>query len=262
MSLNNKEEKKESVVLKITKYFLSTLFPFVRMMVLNRKLTLAEKTVGAEAKDSKGAYVPPYDWFKRQKMRNIIFGFAGTLPLILSLFISYKILTTNDILVRLTSSIKKDVMSFHLGDARRKYVIVGDYLKKHTDTQKEIQSDIHVAIYSLFFGLVASFGMGITLVYFHPIIVETNKLKKYLAQAGYIKLDENPEVLATPIGFLIDITGNTPKEIADSDRIWIPLNIRVNKDWAENPTKRSLVFFKKAYELKSGGEYGFTQIPK
>ena len=69
-------------------------------------------------------------------------------------------------------------------------------------------------------------------------------------------------VLATKIGYLVDITGNTPINIASNDNIWIPLNVRVNKDWAENPQKRSLIFFKIAFELKKGDQYGFTQIPK
>lgn len=257
----NKEEKKPSLFLKVTKYILSILFPFVKMMVLNRKLSLAEKTLGSEVFDRDGRYVPPYDWFKRQKLRNLILGIAGTVPLILSMLISYQVVSSNDILVKMTSSIRKDVFSLRLGDARKKYNLVTEYVTKNPTKGAEIRSDMSIAGYSLLFGLIASFGMGIILVYFHPILVETNKLKKYLVQAGYIKLEDHSEVLATPIGFLIDITGNTPKEIADSDRIWIPLNIRVNKDWSENPHKRSLVFFKRAYELKKGEAYGFTKVP-
>lgn len=254
MNIKNNEEKKDSVLFNILKYVLATLFPFVRMMRLNSQLITAEKTIGSEAKDRAGNYISPYGWFKRQRTRNLIFGFAGTIPFLFSMILSYNILTTNEIFMKGLNASKRELVKFRPLEAKKKFEIANQY-------DPSVGKDMKIAFYTILFGITASFSIGIIIVYFHPVIVETAKLKKYLTQAGYIKAEENPEVLATPIGFLIDIAGNTPREIADSDRIWIPLNIRVNKDWAENPTKRSLVFFKRAYELKRGEEYGFTKIP-
>lgn len=253
--VENKEEKKESIFLKFLMYFLSILFPFVKMLVLNKQLSLAEQTLGLETKDKNGNYISPYDYFYRQRNRNKILSLLSMLPLFVGFLISYQILTTNDIFLKGINSAKREVVKMKFFEAKKKMEIANKI-------DPSVNEDIQFSISVILIGLFVSFISGIVLVYFHPIITETKKLKKYLMQSGYIKIEDNSTVLATKIGFLIDIAGNTPREIADSDRIWIPLNIRVNKDWAEHPQKRSLVFFKRAYELKKGDSYGFNEIPK
>lgn len=254
--VNNQESEKSSFFLKSLLYFLSILFPFVKMISLNRKLSLAEQTLSHFIeKDKKGNYRPPYDWFPRQKKRNLIFGFLSVAPLVFSLIMSYSILSTNQIFIKGYNAAKKEAVKFRIFEAKKKFEIANKI-------DPSVYKDIKIASNLIIIGLSISLIIGFVIVYFHPILTETKVLKKYLLQSGYIKEEDNPEILATPVGFLIDIVGNTPREIADSDRIWIPLNIRVNKDWAENPNKRSLVFFKKAYELKKGDEYGFNKIPK
>lgn len=73
------------------------------------------------------------------------------------------------------------------------------------------------------------------------------------------KNDSSRLVLATPLGFLIDITGNTAKEIKESERIWMALNQRIT-DWAEDPNQRAICFFKKAYNLKTKYNYSYKEL--
>jgi hypothetical protein len=68
--------------------------------------------------------------------------------------------------------------------------------------------------------------------------------------------DENMVAFYTPMGVLVDITGSMPTDIVHNDRIWSSLNIKINKrDWLNDPSKRSLVFFKTDYELKNAYMY-------
>lgn len=253
--MEEKKENKGSVFWKMFFHFLSILFPFFRMYVLNKQLELAEKTLGPEIKDKNGHYISPYDYFKRQQRRNTIISGLSIFPLLIGFALSYQILSTNQIFIKGINAAKKEIVKFRVIEAKNKMIIANKI-------DPSVNVDMLLSFYCISIGFFISFFNGLIIVYFHPIITETNKFKKYLAQSGYIKLEENSTVLATEIGFLMDIAGNTPREIADSDRIWIPLNIRVNKDWAENPEKRSLVFFKRAYELKKGADYGFNKIPK
>lgn len=250
--INNQENNppKPSLLWKITKYLLSTLFPFFKMLWLNKQLKLAERTLIHELYDKEKNYARPYDWFPRQRKKNLILSFVSVLPILFSLLISYKTLSTNPDLMKVYNSTK---VKFY-----KKPKIVYDL--KQVD--KTINEDINLSVNMILISLGFSFISGMIIVYLHPVITETKKLRNQLIQAGLIKKEEQSVVLATPVGFLIDITGNIPAEIAKNDRIWIPLNVLVNKDWAENPEKRSLVFFKKTYELKKGADYGFTQIPK
>jgi hypothetical protein len=90
------------------------------------------------------------------------------------------------------------------------------------------------------------------------IIFETKKFKKILIKEGIIKEEDKTSVLFTPIGAFIDVSGSSPKEIQSNDRIWMAMNIEV-KDFAQNPDKRSELFFKSAFNLKSRYDYVFPK---
>jgi hypothetical protein len=108
-----------------------------------------------------------------------------------------------------------------------------------------------------FFGSLALFGLfvGNFCILNHSMIKNSKLLIKFFKNEGIVNKDNlKPIVLFTPIGVLVDISGSSPKEIALNDRIWLGMNIKI-KDWAEDPEKRSLVFFKTAFSLKSRYDY-------
>ena len=253
-SISSQEEKKPSAIWIGFKTFLSITFPIFKMLSLNRLLKVCERTLG-NIKDKKGKYIDPYGFLPKQRRKNLIMSLVSVTPLLIGVFIGYLAMSTNPILVKGYEAAKREAKQFHLIEAKKKVSIA-------IQIDPTVKTDFYFGVMAALIGLLTSNVMGYIIVYRHPILKETEKLKNHLAKSGYIKLEENPTVLATPIGVLIDITGNTPREIADSDRVWIPLNVKVNKDWAENPDRRSLVFFKFSYELKPGAAYGFTQIPK
>jgi hypothetical protein len=113
-----------------------------------------------------------------------------------------------------------------------------------------------------FFGSFALFGLllGNFIILNHSMIKDSKKLIKFLKNEGIInKENSNPTVLFTQIGVLIDISGSAPKEIASNERIWLGMNIQI-KDWAEDPDKRSLVFFKTAFKLKPKYNYFLSDL--
>lgn len=261
MRPNYNEEKKPSIIWKGIKFIIGTLFPIFKIFSLNHNLTLCEKTLGKELKDKSGDYIPPYDWFSRQKRLNLLWGLGASLPMIIGVALSYVILSSNPIFIKGMNSAKNQIEA--------KKVMKGFGIPQAIEKMKiankidaSVNQDIRISTYMILIGFFSSMVIGSILIYRHPLTQDTTKLRKALEQSGFIRSEENPMVFATEVGFLIDITGSVSREIADSDRIWTSLNVRVNRDVAENPEKRSLVFFKKAYELKKGNEYGFDKIPK
>ena len=93
----------------------------------------------------------------------------------------------------------------------------------------------------------------------NSIISDTNKFKKILKNEGIIRDEKDSgAVLFTPIGAFLDIAGSSAKEIQNNERIWLAMNIEV-KDYAQNPEKRSELFFKSAFNLKSRYDYVFKK---
>lgn len=261
---SNREEKKESIVLKFFLKALETLFPIVHMIQLNSKLTLAEETLGKSTthekiKNKNGkeqlVYRSPYGYFARQRKLNLLASLVSLFPLIFGIVFSYFVLSSNLYFMKGLNAFKRDMSKFKVSEAIKKFDIANQI-------DPSVYKDMKLALYTTLGGLVLSSLSGAVLIYMHPIISDTNKFKEGLEKAGFIKKDEGQDLLATRIGFLMDISGHVPREIADSDRIWIPLNIRINKDWSEHPKKRSLVFFKQSFELKGGNDYGFNQVPE
>lgn len=245
--VNPAEEKKPSIFWKAFKTILTLLFPVFKILYLNHLLKLAENTLGKEVKE------PPYDWLRRQRMRNLLWGLGGSLPFLFSIFFSYQVLVSNEYVVRGYNAVEKEVKALKPKEAYKKYNIAMQL--------PSVKEDIAAAGYSILFGFFSSLMIGSILVYRHPLTKNTALLRAQLEKARIIREEDNHIVLATEVGFLIDITGSISREVADADRIWTSLNVRVNRDVAEHPEKRSLVFFKKAFELKSGGAYGFTKPP-
>jgi hypothetical protein len=109
------------------------------------------------------------------------------------------------------------------------------------------------------FSVIGGILLANILIYIgHRLVYETKKFKKILIKEGTIKEEDNSVVLFTPIGAFLDISGSSLKEIQSNQRIWLAMNIEV-KEFSENPTKLSEVFFKSAFKLKSGYNYGIIK---
>lgn len=91
----------------------------------------------------------------------------------------------------------------------------------------------------------------------NSIVSDTSKFRKILKKEGILS-DDSGEVLFTPVGAFLDISGSSAKEIQNNDRIWLAMNIEI-KDYAQNPEKRSELFFKSAFNLKSRYDYVFKK---
>jgi len=262
MDNRSNEEKKESILWKVFVEFLKTLFPIFKILSINSKLKLAEETLGESTTKEKikvngrevKIYKTPYDFLNRQRKRNIASAVLASFPMIFGIVFSYMILSSNLYFMKGFGAFKRDMGKFKVIEAVKKFDIANQI-------DSSVFKDMKLSVYMFLGGIGTSALLGFIVVWQNPIVQDTKKFKEGLIKSGFIKETDNPELLATPIGFLMDISGHVPREIADSDRIWIPLNIRINKDWSENPKKRSLVFFKKAYELKGGNDYGFDKIP-
>jgi hypothetical protein len=119
-------------------------------------------------------------------------------------------------------------------------------------SEKKFDLEIKLTLYLTLSGLLVSNY----LVYSYDLIYETKRLIVLLKNEGIVDRDsKNPFVLFTPVGVLMDVSGSAPKEIVANERIWIAMNVKLKNDWAEDPERRSLVFFKTAFDLKNVYKY-------
>jgi hypothetical protein len=84
------------------------------------------------------------------------------------------------------------------------------------------------------------------------ILVQTKKLHKTLKENGFGRDGKIPMAVYLPIGIVIDVSGHDPKELVHNKSIWYALNIQVDeKEWIEDPNRRSIVLFKRSFSLAS-----------
>lgn len=220
--------------LKIIVFLFKVFFPAYILIQMNFALNKASKF-----------YKNP--WFGRQIRRNFIVILILSSLFLLPLIIGSKAIQGNkEFNKRLTvakESLSKDIKRFI---PNLKYAL---------------SEDIFLAEIKIFGGLTL-FGMlfGNFIIFFaHDLIINSRKFAKILKNEGVINRENShPLAVWTPIGVLVEISGSAPKEISLNERIWLAMNMEV-KDWAENPDKRSLVFFKTSFKLQSRYDY---QLPK
>lgn len=237
-SLTSADQKRKNgfvTVFKIVKIGLKLLFPSYVLVQMNRNMGRAYRFY-------------KNDWFPQQIKRNwlitIILSSLFLSPIGLGLM-----------------AIKGNKEFQNRFDSARKGMKIWE-ISKNTQhfsyAFKEKKLDFEVK----FFGSFALFGLllGNFIVLNHSLVKDSKKLIKFCKNEGIINKDNaNPTVLYTPIGVLMDISGSAPKEIASNERIWLAMNIQI-KDWAEDPDKRSLVFFKKTFKLKSRYDYFLSEM--
>lgn len=245
------EKDKESIFSKISKLIKLTLllvFPSVRILSFNKMLKRCNKI----AKDP---------WFNKQIRRDYIIAILLLVPIVMN-FSRIGNIYSNDVnfqsridtVSKMDSVIDRVPAYYHT-------VVLTD-----KDTAEQVSQKIQTQIRLTAILLILSIAFGIQIIlaflisHYHPISLKTEKLEKLLLANGVIRKEDlaTTIVFATPIGFLITITGSSAKEVAYMDRIWAGLNLRI-KDWIEDEDERSLVFFRKAFELQNS--YMYNNFP-
>lgn len=237
------EKQKRSIFKKIFSligYIFIFLFPSVKLISLNKFL-------------NKGYKIEKDKWFLKQKQRNLVLSIIFLIPLFLTFYKSYNIIE-NDTNI----SSRMDLLDKKSNGFIDKITSYDDLIViKQSDSLILKEAKFESQARFLASGIVLSFGLlfqlilAILITKFHPLITDTKKLKKLLIGQVINKENENKAIIfATPIGFLIDITGMSPEDVVSQRSIWDALNLTV-KDFSRDPSQRSLVFFRKEFELQN-----------
>lgn len=229
MEQSPEKKKKKSKVLALVKITFLSFFPWLKIISMNSNLKKAAKFVHSP-------------WFKKQIWRNRLVSLLLALPLFFGLALSSKIIAGDK---NLGDGISKTIEYVQKGKIKTAWKMATYTLKKD-DTQRRIELSFYI-----FFGFILfSSFFGWIIIIFHPILKETKVFVKDLKYNGIIKDDAKNLVIATPVGYLVKITGNaTARSIMDNDAIWVSQNVRVN-DYLEDPNNRAIVFYQKAYKLQ------------
>lgn len=231
------EQQKPNILFILIKKIFILLLPAITLIKLNLLLSRCQK-------------ITKNEYFELQKKRNYIISGIISIPFLLGLLLSMIIIYKNDMMMN-------NLIQFKMLISKG---IIIEAFKKFYNAFFHIESLGYsiAAIKVLSIGSVISMIMGFIVIKNMEIISQTKLLENLLKRNGIIEKDENRIVLATPVGFLIDITGSSAKELMYNERIWMALNIKI-KDYIEDPNKRSVVFYQKAYELQNKYIYAFNQ---
>ena len=236
------EDKKPGIISRIFKaiwYLILFLVPSIKILSFNGLLRRAGK-------------ITEDKWFSKQLLLNYMLALILFVPIVVGAYKTNKIYNNSKEFHAKVEKVSKDKSFFEKVDAYRSIIVLN---KKDTRSDKIEKKRIQIRFLAIFIVLSTTIllqvFMSTIIIFFHPILLDSAKLKKLLISNGIIRKEDEKEaiVFATPVGFLITITGNSAKEIAYMDRIWAGLNIRI-KDWIEDPEERSVVFFRKAFELQ------------
>ena len=236
------EEKKPGIISRTFRAFwflILFLVPSIKILSFNKMLKRCKN-------------ITEDKWFTKQLLLNYILALVLFIPIIVGVYKVDRIYDNAKFFHSKTEKIAKDAGFFGTIDAYKNIILLN---KKDTRKEKIEKKRIQIRFLAIFIvvitTLILQVSMSTIIIFFHPIILDSNKLKKLLMSNGIIRKEDEKEsiVFATPVGFLITITGNSAKEIAYMDRIWAGLNIRI-KDWIEDSDERSVVFFRKSFELQ------------
>lgn len=196
----------------------------------------------------------------KQKGLNLILGIVFSLPLIISLSISKDIISKDIYLIKRIKTVQESKGNL-IEKGRSFYFTMAPSIKDDeiVSNRKYYTKVIFTrAAMVIGIGALIQLIVGYAFSFAHPQEEKNKMLRKLLINNGVRRQEDDANMIAfyTPVGVLIDITGSMPTDIIHNDRIWASLNIKINKrDWLNDPKKRSLVFFKTDYELKSMYDY-------
>lgn len=247
--------KKQGILLKLFKLllkFLGVFFPFIKIIKINRLLRRASQVYDQEESG--------HPYFFNQRIKNWLLVLLTVSPILLGGAFSYTTVSSNKALqaasklaIKEYNKNKSILIIPSIIKAKNKFdkVLKNPKVKKYNP-----QETINQAIFVFLLGVIVSFMMGLVITRYHPNVVETKILTKMLRDQGMFKNNKDPIVLATPLGYLIDITGYRPREIEENQNIWMALNVRIDGSLQDSEVL-ALVFFTRAYELKKSYFYEF-----
>lgn len=242
----NQEEKKKSFLWSITKTIIMALFPAIKFFRVNQKLKYSNKLY-------------KHNWFKRQIRLNRILSFLVSIPFLIAISITALSIYSADPFWQTMEKAKNQIST---GQISRSFETAKIAFHATRDNKPSLSERVSLMSKFLLVGVGFSFIFGSIIILNHPLLKDTQVFYKMAQKNGYIDKDDNHRmVLVTPVGILMDITGSTAKEIKEAERIWQALNISI-KTWEEDPEKRSICFFLKAYNLKSKYMYNFNDEKK
>lgn len=95
----------------------------------------------------------------------------------------------------------------------------------------------------------------------NTILSGTRKLEKILITRGWATNGKLGVAVYLPIGVIVDVTGQDPRNIVNDDAIWNSLNMDIDKkDWLQKPNARSVMMFKQAFTLPSVMMYDLQHL--
>lgn len=215
------------------KLILSFVFPWTELIKMNTLL----KKVSSFYKN---------DFFINQKRKNLFVAILTVSITYLPLLLGFLALKGNRAFDLRTAKIMELLSSFEISSAAKVLSI--------TITDPIFLLIIKFTFSVFLIGLLLS---NLLIYGVNSIVSDTSKFRKILKKEGILS-DDSGEVLFTPVGAFLDISGSSAKEIQNNDRIWLAMNIEV-KDYVPNPKKRSELFFKSAFNLKSRYDYVFKK---
>jgi hypothetical protein len=137
------------------------------------------------------------------------------------------------------------------------------FFKHDEDSKKVVAEKENLKAKILAILIVVGFGYSINF-FFSMVFKKIHYIPKNTD--NFLKLSKNNGMklnyaLVTPLGVLLDITGYKATDLVHMDVLWSGINIKV-REYEESPTKRSMVFFKKSYELKNSYIYDLKSFKK
>lgn len=227
------QQKKESQIISHLIHFIKWLFVVTFPIFTLLKINI----------DLDKAYLIENDpWFLKQKKRNIFIGLLLPMPLLLSILIAYINLIINETSTKVIKLFIQNLLELNIIKTYK--IIIWIF-------EKGILNNFFLI---LALGFISTLIIGTYVKNNLNIIKDTKKLKTLLIKNGIFDEKENKLALATPVGYLIDITGHRIEDLKHNERIWMAMNIKI-KEAKEHPDRRSIVLFLKKFELKNVYKY-------
>lgn len=262
---NLEEKKKPSLILKFVKSVLSLIFfgPSLRVLSLNKKLAHCKAILLNQKKESEEAI-----WFGKQIFLNYIVALFLALPLTYALYKGTTYIENDPYLAQRVEKVSQMNQQAGIVDAVANYyyILVESSEDSMNLRMQKYETKVRIVAFFVMFGfMLALHLLGDVISRHHPLIEDSEKTKNLFVRNSLIRQEDagTALVFTTPLGVLLDTMGNSPHEIAHLDRIWMALNIKINKkEWVEDPNKRSYIFLKKEYELKPKYMYEIAKKKK
>lgn len=249
-------EKKPSIIWKIVVFLFQSLVPYFKFRKINSLLEICNDTYiphSLKNKPDDANFPKESIWFKKQKRWNLLLSIVVPLIYIGGFFVSKQILVSNPVIIKAFDVSIKHVKQFKFAEAKNKIALANRL-------DPNFSYDLKLALYVFGGSFLFALLLGTYVTRRNILFKKTEDFQNVVINLGFLKKEEETVILYTPLGILYKLSpGGSAREMLSQDRIWSALNIEVG-EYLENSHNRQLVFFKKKYPLKEGGEYGYDRF--